>query len=68
MSRTYITIQGDTWDLISQKEYGSDKHTHILLDNNRGLVETIVFYAGVEIVIPDLEVQTVNTSIPPWRR
>lgn len=66
----YTTIQGDTWDIISQNVYGSTKYTHIILDANLSLTETLVFDSGVEIIIPEIaEISAEETGInlPPWR-
>lgn len=68
MSKTYTTIQGDMWDLISLREYGSDKFSHILLDNNRNLVEIVIFDAGTEVFIPDLATEDDGINIPAWRK
>lgn len=68
MSKTYRTIQGDTWDLIAHKMYGEDKNMHILLQANIGLIDTVFFDAGVEIFVPEVVTKTVDTSISPWRR
>lgn len=68
MSKTYKTIQGDTWDLIAHKMYGEDKNMHILLQANIALVDTVFFDAGVDIIVPEVIAKTVDTSISPWRR
>lgn len=68
MSKVYTTIQGDIWDLISYKEYGSDKFSHILLNSNRNLVEIIIFDAGTKVTIPDLSVEDEAINIPAWRK
>lgn len=64
---TYITSQGDTWDMISYKVYGNEKHVDKLIQANLLHKETIIFKANVELIIP--EVQTIQqSSLPPWKR
>lgn len=64
---TYITSQGDTWDMISYKVYGNEKHVDKLIQANLLHKETIIFKANVKLNIP--EVQTIQqSSLPPWKR
>lgn len=44
MGTTYTTIQGDTWDLISFKLFGSEKYMKNLIEANWPLLETLVFW------------------------
>lgn len=64
---TYTTIQGDTWDLISYRVFGSDHHTKELIFMNSQHSEIAVFGAGVVLEIPEIDIQVV-VSIPPWLR
>lgn len=68
--RSYTTTQGDTWDLISYKVYGSDAHQDLLIDANWSERERVLFPAGVVLTIPDLpSSRTVAPlNLPPWRR
>lgn len=64
---TYITVQGDTWDLISYKVYGTSRHIGLLMENNYDLLDTFIFSAGIEIMVPELtEDQT--DDLPEWRK
>ena len=54
MSTTYTTIQGDTWDLISYKLFGSEKYMKNLIEANWPLLEVLVFSSGTVITVPDL--------------
>ncbi len=64
---TYITVQGDTWDLISYKVYGTSRHIGLLMENNYDLLDTFIFGAGIEIMVPELtEDQT--DDLPEWRK
>ncbi len=62
----YKTKQGECWDEISKKVYGSEKYTGYLMKNNIKLLDTVVFSAGVEISTPDLPAD--ETDLPAWRR
>ena len=62
---TYTTIQGDTWDLISAKVYGSESYTSLLMENNPKLLDYFVFPAGVVITIPDKPYE--QDELPEWR-
>ena len=64
---TYTTNQGDTWDLISYKLYGSNFNTWQLIEANQQHKEIVVFSAGIELQVPVVE-QAVNTSVAPWLR
>ncbi len=64
---TYTTIQGDTWDLISYRVYGSDHYTKELIFSNSEHREIAVFGAGTVLNVPEIEIK-VTVSIPPWLR
>lgn len=69
MSKTYRTVQGDTWDMISLNQYGSELFTKDLVEANPTYRKTLVFGAGTTLVIPDVSAQQRQQSIaPPWRR
>lgn len=63
---TYITIQGDQWDLIAYKLLGSANHTDKLMNANPGYLDYFIFPAGIELVIPEVST-TIKGSVPPWR-
>lgn len=63
---TYITVQGDTWDLISYKVYGSSKYIGLLMENNYDLLEIFIFSAGIEVNTPDLP--EITDDLPEWRK
>lgn len=65
--RNYNTAQGDTWDIVSFKMYGSEKKIAELIEANPAHRETVIFNANVALVVPDIVV--VNTApAPPWMR
>ena len=65
---TYVTIDGDMWDAIAYKTLGSCNYTEALINANREHIETFIFPAGVELVIPDIEEEQKVVNLPPWRR
>jgi phage tail protein X len=64
---TYITVQGDTWDMISFKVYGTSKYIGLLMENNYDLLDIFLFSAGIEINVPELPEEEEN-DIPDWRK
>lgn len=50
---TYTTIQGDTWDIIAKRVYGSESYTSLLMRSNIRLIDIMVFSQGTVIDIPD---------------
>lgn len=67
--KTYRTIQGDTWDVISLKNYNSQMFTHELVAANFDQRNVAIFSAGVVLNVPDIDQQDIdNTNLPPWRR
>lgn len=66
MSTTYTTIQGDTWDLIAYKLYGSEKYMKNLIEANWPLLEVLVFSSGTVINVPDIPEDS-DTDAPFWR-
>lgn len=63
----YTTTQGDTWDIIALKVYGSEKYMSHLLKSNPKHINTMFFSSGVEIICPDIESDIID-NLPPWKR
>jgi phage tail protein X len=63
----YKTIQGDTWDSISYKVYGSEMLFPLLMSANPEHVLVVIFDAGIILVIPD-KPEEVSEDLPPWKR
>lgn len=69
MVDTYRTVQGDTWDIISKKQYGSEKYVNSLIAENWPQRLTMIFKAGVDIVVPEITVEEqASQNLPPWKR
>ena len=67
MSTTYTTIQGDTWDLISFRLFGSEKYMKNLIEANWPLLETLVYSSGTVITVPELPEES-DEDAPFWRQ
>ena len=66
MASTYITSQGDTWDLMAYDLYGDEKYMRYLLEANWPLLDTLVFSSGTMIVVPDIP-EDADEDVPFWR-
>lgn len=67
MAKEYVTTQGDMWDGIAKKTLGSEYYMTELIDANQEHRETVVFSAGVTLVIPEVSTPTPQ-NLPPWKR
>lgn len=63
----YITLEGDTFDSIALDFYESEYKANFIMEENPEHIGTIVFEAGVELKIPQLEIEA-STTLPPWKR
>lgn len=63
----YDTVQGDTWDMISLDYYGDEHYSHVLMQANPDYITTLVFDAGIRLLIPTIN-QTAAITLPPWKR
>jgi phage tail protein X len=68
MPRSYTTVQGDAWDIVSLKEYGTEKNMSTLIEANPAHRETVIFSAGITLIVPDLPASTIPSNVPPWKR
>lgn len=70
-TRVYRTKNGDTWDLISHKVYGTEGYFHDLIRANLNLIDIAIFDSNIPIIIPDFVDTGANEDIdklPPWKR
>ena len=63
----YITVQGDMWDSISKRLYGTEAALNVLLEANQQYADIVMFPAGIMLRIPKYIAPNVST-LPPWRR
>lgn len=64
----YVTTQGDMWDMIALKVYGSEFLMHKLLDGNPQYRHIVVFPANVVLVVPNLDNASIPVAAPVWKR
>lgn len=67
MPRTYTTISGDVWDMIAKEQLGGERYTSLLMQANPEHLNTVVFSAGVSLVLPEVTTP-IPERLPPWRR
>lgn len=70
-TRTYVSTQGDMWDLISLRVYGmrrrDDHLMHKLIEANYPMRNVSSFPAGLTVTVP--EVITKRTiPLVPWKK
>ncbi|BBF42009.1 hypothetical protein lbkm_0691 [Lachnospiraceae bacterium KM106-2] len=64
----YITVQGDTWDIIAREQLGDEKYIGQLIDCNLKYIDMVIFSAGVSLAIPEIDSEEEeDTDLPPWR-
>lgn len=67
MLDTYTTIQGDMWDSIAYKVYGSEAGINTLLEANQEHADIVAFPANIVLQIPEYKAPE-SSNLPPWRR
>lgn len=65
--KTYTTIQGETWDEIAYKVYGSEEYAALLMAKNYPYLNVLVFSAGTVLNTPDISEYDDSDELPPWR-
>lgn len=67
---SYMTVLGDTFDSIAKRELGDRKYTQQLMNVNKKHIATVIFSAGIELILPEIDEDTSsnNDNFPPWRR
>lgn len=68
MARIYETRQGDTFDIIAFRVYGSEQRAMDIAQANPVHMSTVFFRAGVALILPEIAVEYADLPSPPWRR
>lgn len=68
MAKVYVTRQGDTFDIIAYRVFGSEQRAMDVAQANPVHMSTLFFRAGVALKLPNIAVQTTELPSPPWRR
>ena len=63
----YETIKGDTFDCIALDFYNQENLASIIIEANPEHRKTLVFSAGIELIVPVIEEEAAE-SLPPWKR
>ncbi|WP_121614795.1 tail protein X [Virgibacillus halodenitrificans] len=63
----YRTVSGDTFDKIAYDHYKDEKFAIHIMEANIIYANVLVFNAGVDLIIPDIDV-TPTSNLPPWKR
>ena len=65
----YTPQQGDTWDIIAKRHYGSELRINELIEANPDYRKTVIFLAGITLQTPEVaEDINADASLPPWKR
>jgi phage tail protein X len=64
----YITTQGDTFDIISKNVYSDEAFVGNIINANPQYMNTVMFSAGVELIIPPKPEPSIADNLPPWVR
>ena len=64
------TIQGDTWDKISFRIFGTENFMNKLISANPDKRKKVIFKAGEILNVPEIETETEteNLDLPPWKK
>ncbi|MEG2678599.1 MAG: tail protein X [Oscillospiraceae bacterium] len=68
MNSTYTTIQGDKWDTVSFKVYGSCRFASQLIEANLAHKDSFILAAGVVLKTPDFDMDIAQPELPPWKQ
>lgn len=63
----YVTQSGDMWDKIAHDILGSEQYMGELIRANPDLIDYVIFPAGIEIQIPEIDDTQTDIELPPWR-
>lgn len=68
LANLYKTVSGDEWDVICYKHYGTEMVMDQVMNANPQYIHTVVFSAGVELILPEIDTIKESTNKPPWMR
>ena len=68
MAKIHITVEGDTFDGLALHYYDDEKMAGAIIQANLDHCTTLIFEAGVSLVIPEVSAVTLPETLPPWRR
>lgn len=65
---TYTTSQGDMWDSIAYRLFGSTDYTDDLMNANQQYRDLYSFPAGVVLNVPAITEASTASTLPPWKQ
>ena len=68
VARTYVTRDGDAWDVVSKIHYGSELYAHDIMTANPQYRDHVLLPGNLTLTIPDVDTQVFPTITPPWKR
>ena len=68
MPKIHITAEGDTFDALALEYLGDEKLASTIIQANPDYCATLIFEAGISLVIPEVSTVTYPETLPPWRR
>lgn len=68
MPKIHTTVDGDTFDGLALQYYDEDKLASAIIQANPDHCATLIFDAGVSLLIPEVSEVTLPETLPPWRR
>lgn len=66
--KTYTTVQGDCWDLVAFRLYGSEKYMKLLAEANMPLLDYLTFPPGTVLNVPDIPDDYDQEDTVFWRQ
>jgi phage tail protein X len=68
MHKTHITAEGDTFDALALEYYNDEKLASTIIQANPDHCATLIFEAGISLIIPEATAVIYPETLPPWRR
>ena len=68
MPKTHITVDGDTFDALALHYFNDEKLASTIIQANPDYCDTLIFDAGISLVIPEYYEVAYPETLPPWRR
>lgn len=63
----YMTMQGDTFDILALDAYDDEFKAHMIIQANPEYADVLIFDEGIKLKIPVIEDESIET-LPPWKR
>lgn len=64
----YETQEGDMFDTLALDMYNEERMSTVLMQYNPDYIDTVIFEAGVHLVLPEFNTPADVEALPPWRK